>query len=191
MGVRLQFGVPDHLFGVHALAVDHRGHLTITAAGIEADAATIQVASNGSGGRFLRRGILQRAGFYHKGLLIYPLHKMHVKIPQTAISIGFLNLSADHFAAGDDDLIAARHPQQGLDDTLHETEILLVVAGAVGIDTGLIGGGVPLVALNSDNQILPHLGSGLPHFAAHQRHGHIAGVQFGFNLQIHTVPLLL
>ena len=101
---------------------------------------------------------------------------MHVEIPQTAGGIGRLDLVADDLAAGDDDLITARHPQQGLNNALHKAEVLLIVAGAIGEHTGLIGGGIALVPLDGDNQILPVFSGGGTHLAAHQGHRGITGV---------------
>ena len=109
-------------------------------------------------------------------MLVHPLHKAHVEIPQSAVGVCLFDLPADNLAAGDDDLIAARDPQHALGDALDKAEVLLVMAGAVGIHAGLIGGGVALIALDGDDDVLTRLDSGLTHLTANQRHRGEPGV---------------
>ena len=49
IGVGIDFGQPDHLFGEDGLAVDDRGDLAVGSAGVEADAAALQMTAHGLG----------------------------------------------------------------------------------------------------------------------------------------------
>ena len=56
LGVCLELGEPDDFLGVDALAVDHGRDLPVGTAGVEADAAAVQIAADGFGDRDWRPG---------------------------------------------------------------------------------------------------------------------------------------
>ena len=60
LGVCLELGEPDDFLGIDALAVNHGGDLPVGAAGVEADAAAVQIAADGFGDLVGSGAIFQR-----------------------------------------------------------------------------------------------------------------------------------
>ena len=185
VGVGVGLREPHDLLGIHALAVDDSTHLTVASARVKADAAAVEMTTDGRGGRLILRSILQRAGQNLKLLLIDALHKMYVEITQTAVGVSFFDLVADHFATGNDDLVAARHPQQGFGDTLHKAEVLLIVTDVIFVDTGLVCSGVALVSFDRDHDVLTVFFGRLAHLAANNGQRLELGIQFSIDFKLH------
>ena len=143
------------------------------------------MTANGGCGRFISGSVRKRAHLDLEFALVDALHEMHVEVTQTAVGVGFLDPVTHDVAARDDDPISARDPQKRLGHALDEGEVLLVMARAVAIDAGLVRGGISLVTLDSDDDILPVLCGCLSHLAAYQREGGELGIELCVDLKLH------
>ena len=64
-------------------------------------------------------------------------------------------------------------------------DVLFIVACVVLIDSGLVNGGIALVSLSGDNNVLTAILSSLAHFSANESHRHKALVKFCLYLKLH------
>ena len=171
VGVRGGLGEPDHFLRVDALAVDDGGHLAVGAAGVEADAAAVQMAANGLGIVLLLRQRLTGNDF--KGTLIDTGHKVGVKGAGTLSGIGCFQRLINGLVAADVHPEAALHPKQCLHQTVH---IVTVGLGHVGrtVDERLTDGHLTVGTLHRQAQ---GLAARFQKGPVEQPQGRIVGVQ--------------
>ena len=149
--VGVDFGEPHHFLGEHRLAVDDGGHLPVGAAGVEADAAAVQVAADGLGVAALLGHLV--AGDDLKGVLVHVGHVVPVEGLAAGGGIVDVHPVRQLLAPGQIHPEAAVHPQHGLDDPFH---IIFVGGGKGGIAVHLH---------------VPHR-----HLAVGAFHGHVQGL---------------
>ena len=153
--VGIGLGEPDHLFGIHGLAVDHGGDLPVAAAGVKADTAAGHMAADGLGGILaLRQGIGQH---YLKGVFKNAGHILPVKGLAAARRISLFQVGIDALVPTDIDPEAALHPEDGLDQAVDVIAIRLV-HGRGAMDKGLHGSHLPVGPLHSDAHALLRAG---------------------------------
>ena len=182
----LEIGIPDHLFCMHDFAVDHRRAFAVGTAQVETDTAALKIAAEFDRDLFLRSGIGVSAGFDLKFTAVNAFtHNLIVEGARAVRLVGLGDCVVNDFAAGDDDLVAALDPQQGLDDAFNDADVFFIVAGAVLENTGLVNGGVALVSFNADNEVLAVFLGSFTHFAANDRKRGKLRVEFCFNFKIH------
>ena len=173
VGVRDGFGVPHHLFAVNGLAVNHGAYLPVRAAGVKADAGTVQMAAHALG--FLEgRGLLAvRQSLHFKGALVDVGHEVAVKGAAAALTIGVGHIGGQCIAAADGHLEAAPAPQQKLHQTVH---IILIRGLHLGraVHLALPGADLAAAALHCNAQ---RLGGALFVSLEKQPQRHKAGVQ--------------
>ena len=120
-----------------------------------------------------------------EGLLVNSFHKVNVEVAKTAIGVRFLDLFTNYLATCDDDLVAACYPKDRLCDTLNKSEVLLVLADSVAIDSCLVGVGVTLVTLNCDDDVLTVILGCLAHISADYGKRLELRVKLCINLKLH------
>ena len=146
VGVSSNFGEPDDLLGEDGLTVDDGGHLAVRATRVKADAAAVQMAAHGD-------GLIQRLGNvlgvdHLEGLFKHVGHEVPVKGAGTLGAVGGLQILI-HLLVVDIDLIAALHPQLGLDQTVNVVAVGLVHLGGA-VNKGVVGGHLLIGTLYGD-----------------------------------------
>ena len=180
--------MPDDLVGIDHLAVDDGGHLAVAPAGVETDAAAVEMAARGARAALLRRRIRGIGGILDlKGALVLAGHEIAVKLARTAYGIGVANALVQRSGAGDDDLVSAVRPQHRLDDAL-DVGIVARVVDAVAEHVHGDRLGIAVVAHDGDGDSLRlrRGGDRLPERARLQRHRAELGIEHG--LDLHTKP---
>ena len=145
IGVGVGLGEPDHFLAVHALTVDDRGDLTVTSAGVEADAAAIQMTADGLGKALLLGHLVHP--HHLKGMLEHVTHVVEVEVPGAAGGIVLLHGVAHSLVAGQIHPEAALHPQQSLDDAVNIVDIRLPQLLRA-VDTGAVNGHLAVGTFN-------------------------------------------
>lgn len=112
--------MPDHLLGIHRLAVNNGGDLPVGTTGVEADAAAVEMAADPPGAAARLREVRLRHGLQQEGTLEHRLHEVHVEFPGAAAAIDIPQRRCQSVAAADVDVPAAHAPQQQLDGALQE-----------------------------------------------------------------------
>ena len=151
-GVGLRTRLPDDLFAVDRLAVNHRRNLAVGCAQVKADPAAVQVAAQrpaafGGGRHFVRRA-------YHDGegvLVNFLAHKVIVKLPRARRRIDLLNVLSDVGRPAHIDLPAAALPEQKLHKALGILQVGFGVGMPIWKDGGLKAGQSATFALNSQH----------------------------------------
>ena len=178
VGVGVDLGEPDHLLGVDRLAVDDCGDLPVTPAGVEADAAALQVAAHGLG------GVLGYGDVVHQddleGVLKDGGHVVPVELLPAAGAVDAPEILRDALVAADVDLEAALHPQDGLDQAV---DIVVVRLGHLrgAVDKGAAGGHLSVGPLHGDAH---RLFGGLQEGAVKAHEGDKFRIQRGNVLQL-------
>ena len=141
--------MPNHFFGIDAFSVDHRRNLPVRTAGIEADAAAVQMTTNG-----LRTFIGSRAAFQREIQdlqlpLINLFKEITIKSPCSFFAVGLLQSGGDIAAATDADPETTDGPKKEFYISLHIPIVRIEhLLGAV--DKGIPHGSVAFVPLNGD-----------------------------------------
>ena len=137
------------------MTVDHRGNLPVGAAGVEADAAAVQVAPHGGGGLSDLGAVLQGQIQDLQLLLVKLIEEGAVKIPLPAGGIGLLQPPGQLRAAAYRYPETAGGPQQKFHIPLHIPVIRLRHLGRA-VDKGVVYRNLPLVPLHRNGN--RHLG---------------------------------
>ena len=172
------------------LAVNDGGNLAVGTAGVEADAAAVEVTSYGSG-RFAGNGSMFKVGHDDfKRVFIASCHESVIKVTEFAFFISFFDLFADDGCACDDDLVAASDPEESFYDTFDITEVDVIFSDAVLVYSGLESGNVTVVSFNTDNDVLTVFLGVFTEFAGNERHGGELFVENGLYFKLHNVLYL-
>ena len=139
--------MPHDFLGVDHLAVDHRRHLAVGAAGVKANAAAVHITADGPGLFIGLRTLLQRQVDDLHVLLVKFKEKVAVKGTPTLGRIHLLQLFGNVAAAADVHPEAADGPQQKLHVPFHKTQVGLSRLGAV-MDVGTAHTDQTVVALH-------------------------------------------
>ena len=149
LGIRLELGEPDDLLGIDALAVDHGRDLPVGTAGVEADAAAVQIAADGLG-HFIGGGAgVQGQVNDLQVALVELVEEGEFKVTFPLGVVGLFQPLGKRAAAADAHPETADGPQQELDIALH---IAVVGLGHFrrAVDAGVVDGNAALVPLNGD-----------------------------------------
>ena len=147
IGVGIGLGEPDHLFGIHRLAVDNGGNLPVGAAGIKANAAALEVAANLLGSVLaLGHGIHQQN---LEGMLKDVCHIVPVEFLLAAGAVDAAQVVINHLIAADIDAEAALHPQQEFHQPVDVEAIRLLHLGGT-VDEGMAAGHFALGPLHGN-----------------------------------------
>ena len=173
--VLLEFGEPDHFFGVNALAVNHSRNLPVGTAGIKANAAAVHMSTHRLSHFIGLRALLQGQAQNLQGCFIDLMEEGAVKMPRSVRGVVFLQPLSQIGAAAHGYPEAAGGPEQEFDIPLHIPVVgLSHFRGAV--DAGVVDRDAALVPLNSDGDGL--LGVLQVNFPP-DTEGDEGGVQFG------------
>ena len=186
LGVGIKLGEPNDLLGVYGLTVYNGRNLSVRSTGIKADTAAVKMTANGVC-RGLVLGSVINIGYDNlECALVNSLHEADVEISRTAMAEGLLNILTNKGATCDNDLITAAYPEKALRNSVNELEVLLIVACAILVNSGLINRDVTLISLSANHDILPVILSCLTHFSANQSHGSKSGIELCLELKLHT-----
>ena len=159
-GVAVGLGIPDHLFGIDGHAVHHRGDLAVASAGVEADAAAVQIPAHRRGGGIGLRRFGQGADFHGEVPLIHAAHEVRVERAGAAGGVGFGDITAQGLVAADHHFPAAVSPQQHFHGAFHIHLVRLIHGGgAVNLQTA--HSHLALVALHGHGDVFAVFGGGL------------------------------
>ena len=180
LGVCLELGEPDDFLGVDALAINHGRDLPVGTAGVEADAAAVQIAADGFGDLVGSGAIFQRQVNDLQIPLIELVEEGKVKMPLALGVVGLFQPLGKLAASADAHPEAADGPQQELNIALH---VAVVGLGHFrrAMDAGVVDGNAALVPLNGDGDGLLRVLQigGAPH-----AEGDKLRVQFGRMLHV-------
>ena len=147
--IRVLLGEPDNFLRVNSLAVNDSGDLPVGSAGVEADAAAVQMAAQGLGSLVGSGALIQRQRNDLQLLLIKLLEEVIVKSTLAIDRIGGLQFLGQLITAADIDLEATDGPQQELHIPLHIPVVSLShFSGSV--DLGVVNGNIALILFNSN-----------------------------------------
>ncbi len=151
--------MPDDLFGIDGLAVDHSRDLAVGAACVKADAAALHMSADRHRGVVFVREVRGRQAVHDlKAALVDVRHKLHVK-PALAvftlavfkIDVLLLQTAGNVACAEDVNLEAADGPQKELHIPLYKAIVGLSHLGRA-VDAGAAHGDFAALALNRDGQ---------------------------------------
>ena len=185
--------MPDDLFGIDGLTVDDRGDLAVAPAGVEADAAAVEMAARRARAALARRRVRGIGEvFDFKRPLILARHEIAVEFARAANGIGVADALVQRLRAGDDDLVSAVGPQHRLDDAL-DVGVVARVVGAVAEHVHVDRLGVIVVAHDGNGNPLRvvGVGDGLAERARFKRHGAELGIEYGLDLHGNLPHLLI
>ena len=115
IGIRLRFRMPHDLFAVNDFSVHNRAYLSVAAAGIESDAASVQMPADGERAYFLFGEGLFVAEDHFEGFFINSFHKSLIESTDPLRRISLCDELVNFLIAADINFISADHPQHGFD----------------------------------------------------------------------------
>ena len=176
--VAVDFGEPDHLFGIHGLAVNYGGDFSVAPAGVKANAAALHVAAHGLG-RVLGLWELVRQD-HLKGVLEHTGHIVPVKGLLAACAVCGGEVVVCVLIAADVNFKAAFHPEDGLYQPV-DVVVVSLAHFLRSVDKGAADGHLAVGALHRDAyRLFRILQKCLIEFIQRDE----AGVQFGYVLYI-------
>jgi len=117
--VLLEIGVPDHLFAVDGLAVDHRRTLAVGAAEVEADPAAVEMSAELEPDLLRRRGLrIGTAGHGERVIVDFFADHGVIEFPRAVGRVNLRQLVDQFRSSSHGQLPAAARPEQELDDAL-------------------------------------------------------------------------
>ena len=174
----LELGEPDYFLGINRFAFNYRAYLAVASARIKADAATVEMTSNGGCGLLGCGSLIEGDVDDLKGCLVNARHKLAVESADAALGVIRLNFVCNNLGARDDDLITAANPKKCLNYSLNKVVIFLVMTGAVLKNVNGENRGKAIVSFKCDGELFSSLGFYCCFkIAVNNRHRHKAGIK--------------
>jgi len=152
-GVRLFDRLPNDLLTVNGIAVYYGGDFPVGGAQVEADTATLKVASQGLGGLVFRGNGFRRTGKNGEGFLVHVgAHELAVKVTGTAFTVALPEILGDGNGAAHVNGACAALPEQEFHQAFRIEQVGAGLGMAVGKHHSFIAGNGTVAAFEAKNQ---------------------------------------
>ena len=121
--VGIGLGKPHDFFAVHNFAVHHGAHLSVAPAGVETDAASVEVAADLQRTGIFFRQLIRRHVQNLKRRLVYLAHEVRVEFARAAFFVHSGDLFRNVIVAAYVYLVAAGHPKERFYQPFRYTEV--------------------------------------------------------------------